>query len=194
QPGQSVLVLGATGVTGSVAAQLAKTRYGAGYVAVAGRDPQRLQWLRDAGADETVTIGDDLTAQVAALHRVHPFDVVLDYLWGTPAERVLAALGNTGLTSAYQRTRFVHIGSMAGPTITLPAAILRSAGVELVGVGLGSVPEEAKAAASSRLLPELFAMLAAGTLQLEVQRRPLREVAAVWEEGVPSGTRLVLVP
>lgn len=194
EPGSSVLVLGATGVTGSVAVQLAKHRYGASRVVAAGRNAGRLEWLRDAGADDVVRIGDDLSEQIAALHDSQPFDVVFDYLWGTPGEQVLAALGNTGLTAGYHRTRYVQIGSMAGPTITLPSAILRSAGVEIVGVGLGSIPEEAKARAAGQLLPELFQMAAAGTLRLDVAQRPLSEVADAWSAETPSGTRVVLTP
>ena len=192
--GQSVLILGATGVTGSVAAQLAKNHYGAGRVVVAGRNGQRLEWLRDTVADDVVRVGDDLTAQVTALHQSQPFDVVLDYLWGTPSEQVLAALGNTGLSAGYQRTRYVQIGSMAGPTIALPAAILRSAGVEIVGLGLGSISDEAKTRAAERLLPELFTMAAAGTLRIDVQPHPLSAVAEVWSSAAPGGTRVVLVP
>ena len=194
EPGQCVLILGATGVTGSVATQLAKHRYGAGRVVVAGRNAQRLEWLRDAGADETVRIGDGLSEQIATLHDSQPFDVVLDYLWGAPGEHALAALGNAHLTAGYHRTRYVQIGAMAGPTITLPSAILRSAGVEIVGLGLGSVPDEAKARAKSDLLPELFRMAAAGTLRIDVLERRLSEVADAWSTEVPPGTRVVLVP
>lgn len=194
EPGQSVLILGATGVTGSVAAQLAKNRYGAGRVVAAGRNTERLEWLRDTVADDIVRIGDDLTDQIARLHDAQPFDVVLDYLWGTPAEQVLTALGNTGLGAGYHRTRYVQIGSMAGPTISLPSAILRSAGVEMVGLGLGSITDEAKARAADRILPALFTMAAAGTLRVDVQPHPLSDVAAVWSGHAPAGTRVVLVP
>jgi NADPH:quinone reductase-like Zn-dependent oxidoreductase len=41
-PGEHVLVLGATGVTGATAVQLAKAVFGAGRVVVAGRDTDRL--------------------------------------------------------------------------------------------------------------------------------------------------------
>src|SRR5882672_6388376 len=47
RPGDHVLVLGATGVTGSIAVQLARSVFGAGRVVVAGRDTTRLQWLQD---------------------------------------------------------------------------------------------------------------------------------------------------
>src|SRR4029078_5430122 len=61
KPGAHLLVLGATGVTGSVAAQLAKSVFGAQHVVVAGRNTERLRGVRSGGADDAITIrGDDL--------------------------------------------------------------------------------------------------------------------------------------
>ena len=159
QPGQTVLILGATGVTGSVAVQLAKTHFGAGRVLAVGRNRERLDWLRTVGADDTIALDADSAERLAAEHDSHPFDAVLDYLWGPPAEQVLAALGNSHLSTGYHPTRYVQVGAMAGPTIQLPAAILRSAGVHLLGVGLGSIPPEAQARVRTELLPALFAMV-----------------------------------
>lgn len=194
QPGQSVLILGATGVTGSVAAQLSKSRFAAGQLVVAGRNTDRLEWLRAVCADHVVEIGDDFTEQIAALHDSWAFDVVLDYLWGNPAEQVLDVLGNTGLVADFHRTRYVQIGAMAGPSIALDAAILRSAGVELVGVGLGSIPAEAQARVATELLPTLFAMGAEGTLHLDVQTHALSDVESTWNAPTPAGSRVVFVP
>jgi NADPH:quinone reductase-like Zn-dependent oxidoreductase len=194
QAGQWVLVLGATGVTGSLAVQLAKAVFGVGSVVAVGRNEARLEWLRAVGADDVIQSSDDLAARVGALHQARPFDVVLDYLWGTPAEQVLAALANTGLDAAFHATRFVQVGNMAGPTITLPAGILRSAGIELVGMGFGSVPAEAFTRAAADHLPRLFAMIAEGKLHLQTQQRPLSEVEQVWTHREPSGTRIVFTP
>ena len=119
---------------------------------------------------------------------------MLDYLWGEPAEQVLDALTNTGLHAGYHSTRYVQIGAMAGPTIELPAAALRSAGIEMVGVGIGSVPPQAHARASTELLPTLFAMVADGSLQLTADVHPLADVERLWTAKEPSGTRVVLVP
>jgi NADPH:quinone reductase-like Zn-dependent oxidoreductase len=193
--GDQVLVLGATGVIWSMAVQLAKSVFGAGRVVVAGRDAARLQWLRDAGADDAIALGrEDLGARVAALHAEHPFDAVLDYLWGEPAEQVLAALAASQLAARYQATRFVQIGSMAGLTMSLPADILRSAGITISGVRLGSVPPDVMARARTEALPRLFAMVATGDLQLRTLARPLADVEQVWTAAEPSGTRVVLTP
>src|ERR1700712_4107753 len=191
QPGDHVLVLGATGVTGSIAVQLAKSAFGAGRVVVAGRDASRLEWLRDVGADDVIALGtDDLGARVKAFHAERPFDAVLDYLWGNPAEQVLEALGSNELMARYQSTRFVQIGSMAGLTMNLPAGILRSAGITISGVGLGSVPPDVLARIRVEALPRMFTMVAAGQLQLRVQAKPLAGVEQAWNAAERSGTRV----
>jgi NADPH:quinone reductase-like Zn-dependent oxidoreductase len=195
QPGAHVLVLGATGVTGSMAAQLAKVVFGADRVVVAGRDAARLNWLRSAGADDVIALRDeDLGARVSALHTERPFDAVLDYLWGEPAEQTLQALADSHPAAHFQATRFVQIGSMAGPDITLPAGILRGNGITVSGIGIGSVPPDVMARARNEGLPRLFQMVADGTLKLTTQARPLAEVTDVWAAKEPSGTRVVLTP
>ena len=194
-PGANLLVLGATGVTGALAVQLAKRDFGAARVVAAGRDPDRLAWLRTVGADAVITLGaDELGPAVAQAHRQRPFDAVLDYLWGEPAEQVLAALGNTGLGGAYHPVRFVQIGQMAGPRIGLDAGLLRSTAITLSGIGIGSIAPAAWAAARTEFLPALFAALAAGELQLATRAEPLAEVETVWSRREPSGTRVVFVP
>ena len=136
----------------------------------------------------------DSADRLAAEHDSHPFDAVLDYLWGSPAEQVLAALGNSHLSTGYHPTRYVQVGAMAGPTIQLSAAILRSAGVQLLGVGLGSIPPEAQARVKTELLPALFAMVSDGRLHIDVQPHALSQVESVWAANESSGTRVVLVP
>lgn len=195
KPGAHVLVLGATGVTGSVAVQLAKSVFGAQRVVAAGRNPQRLQWLRSVGADDVIRIGeDDLTGRIAAAHAEQPFDAVLDYLWGEPAAEVLAALASSHPAADYHATRFVQIGSMAGPTLNLSAGILRGNAISLVGLGLGSVPLDVLGRARTEALPRLLAMVGAGELHIETKQRPLAEVADAWSSREPSGTRVVLTP
>jgi NADPH:quinone reductase-like Zn-dependent oxidoreductase len=195
KPGDHVLVLGATGVTGSMAVQLAKSVFGAGNVVATGRDTARLDWLRTVGADAAIALGgDDPFAKVSALHAERPFDAVLDYLWGEPAERLLTALADSHPSTHYYSTRFVQIGSMAGMTMNLPAGILRSTGIVLSGVGIGSVPPEVLGRARVEALPRMFDMVAAGQLHLSTLPRPLAEVEQAWTAAEPSGTRVVLTP
>jgi len=195
RPEQHVLVLGATGVTGSLAVQLAKAEFRVGRVVAVGRDTDRLEWLRGVGADEVIRLGhDDLTARVAAAHRSRPFDAVIDYLWGEPAEQVLAALGNQGLDAEFHATQFIQVGTMAGPTVNLAGGILRSAAVTLRGVGIGSMPTHVLRQAKQEFLPRLFALLGDGRVQLTTQAQPLARVESLWTQEEPSGTRVVFTP
>ncbi len=120
--GESVLILGATGVAGQLAVQIAK-RLGAHRVIAAGRNPKALEELKDLGADSVISLDQEHDALVAAFRQelaLNPVDVVLDYLWGAPAEALLAAVSQKGLRTASSRIRFIQIGGIAGPTISLP--------------------------------------------------------------------------
>lgn len=195
KPGARILVLGATGVTGSTAVQLAKNAFGAGSVVVAGRDAQRLNWLRGVGADDVIAMRDeDLAERVATLHTEQPFDAVLDYLWGEPAEQALGAIAASHPSSHFHATRWVQIGSMAGPTMTLDAGVLRGTAITLSGVGIGSMPPEVMARARNEGLPRMFEMVADGTLALTTLARPLVDIESVWTDKEPSGTRVVVTP
>ncbi len=96
--GESVLILGATGVAGQLAVQVAR-RLGARRVVAAGRNPQALEELRGLGADRVVSLAQDRAALVAAFRDAmaeEKIDLVLDYLWGAPAEAALEAMTRKG--------------------------------------------------------------------------------------------------
>ena len=186
QPGQSVFVLGATGSAGRMAIQVAKL-LGAGRVVGAGRDLTRLQ---SAGADAVVSLLGEREAVANALaEAASDSDIVLDYLWGEPAADALTAL----LTARRDRAKpldWIQIGSVAGATLALPSAALRSTNLRLMGSGQGSVSTRAILAE----LPQLVQEITAGRLSVDVLRVPLSEVEAAWDAPSPAGQRVVLVP
>ena len=115
QPGQSVLVLGATGNAGTMAVQVAR-RLGAGRVVGAGRDPERLAALAPLGADEVVAARPTTPRRPprALAQAAAEVDIVIDYLWGAPAAAAIMAL----LTARADRSRaldWIQIGAIAGP-------------------------------------------------------------------------------
>jgi NADPH:quinone reductase-like Zn-dependent oxidoreductase len=183
--GESVLILGATGSAGQLAVQIAR-RMGARRVVAAGRNPAALEKLKALGADETISLELGRDEQVAAFRKEivgDGVDVVLDYLWGAPAEAVLAAIAQKGLSHAAPRIRFVQIGNSAGPTISLAGATLRSSGVELLGSGFGSASLTEILAA----VGELFQEAAKVPFVNSVRTVALSDVASLWtaqEEGV----------
>ena len=189
--GESVLILGATGVAGQMSVQIAK-RLGARRVIAAGRNPEALEKLKGLGADAVVSLELEGDALVEALRReigVDGVDVVVDYLWGRPAEALLRAISQKGLTKAAPRVRYVQVGSSAGTEISLPAAALRSSALELLGSGFVSASLEQIRAA----VVEFFAMAAMEPFVFEVTAAALKDVGELWNER-EAGVRLVFQP
>jgi NADPH:quinone reductase-like Zn-dependent oxidoreductase len=189
EPGQSVLVLGATGNAGAMAVQVAR-RLGAGRVVGAGRDAGRLRALASAGADDVVQLTSDADATGRALAAAAAeSDIVLDYLWGKPAQQAMIAL----LTARSDRGRaldWIQIGAVAGPTIELASVALRSANLRLQGSGQGAVPAEIYRAE----LPALAGEITAGTITVKANTVPLAEVEQAWTRAEVPGERTVLLP
>jgi NADPH:quinone reductase-like Zn-dependent oxidoreductase len=189
QAGQSVLVLGATGNAGQMAIQVAR-HLGAGRVVGAGRSLATLATLPGIGADATVALTDDADATAAALaEAASEVDLVIDYLWGKPASAAIMAL----LRARADRSRalnWIQIGSMAGPTIELPSAALRSANFRLQGNGQGAVSTQAYLAE----LPALIDEIDNGSIAITTRPVPLADVETVWTTPEVPGTRTVLMP
>jgi NADPH2:quinone reductase len=192
KPGETVLILGATGVSGKLAIQIAK-HLGAGRVVAAGRNAQVLETLPSLGADATISLDQseqDLTAAFVREGRQTKFDIVLDYLWGRPTEILLAAVTGHDVMAESSRIRLVEIGEMAGPRISLSAAALRSSGMEIYGSGGGSIPHTAIFEA----FPKVWALAAGGQLSIDTETVPLADVESIWQRKGPPGCRFVFIP
>jgi len=192
QPGDTVLINGATGVTGRIAVQLAKY-YGAKKVFVTGRNPESLSALIELGADETISLrqdDEDIIAQLQHIHNHTPIDIVIDYLWGHPAELALRSLAGKG--NFTHRTRFVSVGSIAGEILPLSSAILRSVNLTLAGSGIGSLTRKDIGILFSEIMPEMFQLAADGKLTIETTTFPLTEIESIYDANIPDGKRLVI--
>jgi NADPH:quinone reductase-like Zn-dependent oxidoreductase len=189
-PGQAVLILGATGSAGQLAIQIAK-HLGAGGVVAAGRGADRLAALARLGADDTVDLAVEpgLVARELAAKGAE-VDVVLDYLWGEPAESAIMPL----LSARADRSRllsWVQIGAIAGADLRLPSAVLRQANIHFLGSGQGSVSPAGMLAT----LPPLAAEIAKGSFSIDAVARPLAEVESIWNAPKAGPTeRIVLTP
>ncbi|MFD0689478.1 quinone oxidoreductase family protein [Actinomadura fibrosa] len=184
--GQTVLVLGATGASGRVAAQLA-VRRGARVVG-AGRDQDVLDGLVANGVHAAISVDRPHEEVVGALVAEGPYDLVVDYLWGGAAEAAFAALARTG--EAARPVRYILVGMSAGDVAGLPAMTLRKAPVQMVGSGFGGRASLDDAAAA---FAGLLRQVAAGDLVMDVETVPLADVEEAWTRKA-SGRRIVLVP
>ena len=189
QAGQSVLVLGATGSAGQMAIQIAR-HLGAARIVAAGRDQDRLDSLTALGADTTVSMrGDEQTVAERLGQAAGDVDVVIDYLWGKPAEDAMMPI----LRNRADRTRpltWVQIGSVAGAAVAVPSVALRSANFQILGSGQGSVGTADILAE----LPALVEQISAGTFTLNVRSVPLAMVEQVWTEPIDPSERVVITP
>jgi len=188
--GESVLVLGATGVTGQLAVQIAKL-LGALRVVGVGRNERVLARLGDLGADATIQLDQAPEAlKEAYLSEMGTgFDMILDYLWGEPTEALLAAITKSEFAETGKETRLVQVGESAGATMRLPAAVLRSTAVTILGTA-GIPPREVLFDA----MREVMKRGATGELRIETERVALAEVESVWKRAGQAGCRTVLAP
>jgi NADPH2:quinone reductase len=188
--GENVLILGATGVTGKLAVKIAKI-LGAARVVAAGRNPAKLNSLRENGADAIIPLdapAQELTDAFIREAGQSGFQVVVDYLWGAPTEAFLAAITRKEFAMITSETRLVQVGESAGPTISLPAAVLRSTPLTIMGTA-GLPPREILAKA----LQKVMSLASSGELRVETERVALAEIESAWERD-PDGRRIVVVP
>jgi NADPH:quinone reductase-like Zn-dependent oxidoreductase len=175
KPGETVLVNGATGASGRLAVQIAKY-LGARKVIATGRNRAALDEVAGLGADVIVPLVEDAEALEASFKQqfTEGVDVVIDYLWGPSAERLLIAGAKAGAEAT--AIRFVQIGAMSGADITLPGAVLRSSAIELMGSGIGSVSLDGLIKAIGGVLGAAVS----GGFKIAVNPVPLSEVEQQW--------------
>jgi NADPH:quinone reductase-like Zn-dependent oxidoreductase len=188
QAGEAVLINGATGIAGKQAIQVAKY-LGASKIIATGRNEEALKELQVLGANETISLNQPEESLLRSFRSaLSGVQVVLDFLWGSSAELILKAAAGHGSPEGEPRIRFVQIGSIGGSTITLPAQLLRSSGVELLGSGLGSL-------SAQQILQSLRAMFAAASavqFAIDIDPVPLAQVEEAWTRK--EERRIVFIP
>jgi NADPH:quinone reductase-like Zn-dependent oxidoreductase len=182
--GETVLILGATGVAGKLAIQLAR-RLGAKRIVGAGR---KVEALAGADVDKVISLSqsEEAIREAFRAEAAAGIDVVVDYLWGRPTEQLLEALALQFSQAGSRPTRLVQVGDMAGKTISLAGATLRSIDLAIMGSGFGSVPMEKVLAT----VPRLFELASGGGLKVDVEPVPLERVEEAWSQPT-EGRRIV---
>jgi NADPH:quinone reductase-like Zn-dependent oxidoreductase len=161
---------------------------------VTGRNEKTLQNLLELGADEIISLKQDdemIIAQLKEIHSKTPIDVILDYLWGHPAELILNVLKGNG--SFTNKVRYVTIGGMAGDSIQLSSGILRSVDLQLSGSGLGSWSKAEVKLLFSEILPEMFLLAAQNKLKVNIEEVKLIDIEEMWSKEALDGQRLVVI-
>jgi NADPH:quinone reductase-like Zn-dependent oxidoreductase len=184
--GEQVIVLGAGGVVGQAAVQLARTA-GARRVVAGARSPAARERAAKAGADAVVALDTDDVGELAARFAAAadgPVDLVLDPLFGPPAAAAARTLRAGG--------RLVNLGSSAGETCPIDSSTLRSKSLRLLGYTNAELTPARRAAAIELVAAEAVA----GRLEVAYEAVPLADATVAWQrqaDGSAAG-RIVLVP
>ena len=179
EPGDRVLVLGATGTVGSVALQAARM-LGAERIVAAGRDEARLERALELGADATVVLdGDDLVERFRDACGGDGPTLVIDPLWGAPARAAVDA--------AARRARIVQLGQSAGSESTLTSGSIRLKQLSILGHSNFVLPHEELREAYL----EIVGHVAAGRIAIDYETFMLDDVASAWEAQAAGRKALV---
>jgi NADPH:quinone reductase-like Zn-dependent oxidoreductase len=189
--GETVLILGATGVIGKLTVRIAKL-LGAGRVIAAGRNEAVLSTLHNLGADATVQLdrpNRELTEAFACELGGSGLHVIIDYVWGHPTEALLAAITRHEFAAVGCETRLVQVGESAGPTISLPAAVLRSTALTILGTA--GIPSRDVLEGAFQ---NVMALAARSELRIDTEQVSLVDIEDAWKREVRGGRRLVVIP
>jgi NADPH2:quinone reductase len=168
EPGDRVLVLGATGTVGSVALQAARL-LGAERIVAAGRDPAKLERALELGADATVVLdGDGLAERFREACGGDGPTLVVDPLWGEPARAAADA--------AAPGARIVQLGQSAGPEATLTSGSIRLKQLSILGHSNFVMSREELGTA----YVEIVEHVAAGRIAIDYETFPLEDIAPAW--------------
>lgn len=122
----TVLIMGATSASGSIAIELSR-HLGAGKVIGVARNAEKLGALN---LDKKIRLKEKVEeTDFSTLGQV---DVILDYIYGAATVHLLSSLKSRA------PVQYVHIGGLSGPTMELPGSLLRSKDLTIRGCGPGS--------------------------------------------------------
>ncbi|WP_232631261.1 NADPH:quinone oxidoreductase family protein [Methylobacterium sp. Leaf118] len=158
QPGETLVVLGASGGVGLAAVELGKLM-GARVIACAS-SPEKLETARSHGADDLIDYrADNLREALRRLTGARGVDVVYDAVGGDLAEPAMRALGWKG--------RFLVIGFAAGEIPKFPLNVIMLKGIDVQGVHWGAFVER-EPEAHRRNQAQLLAWAAEGRLTVKI--------------------------
>lgn len=190
-PGETVLVLGASGLAGRLAVRAARLQ-GAGRVIAAGH---RLDLLRMLGADALIDLGQapSLLQHAFAAHADDGIDVVLDFVWGETLELLLSALvqaGNVAGLPADHGTRIVSVADRRAGSVMMAPTAMRDSRAVLMGCGQAHHPP---AEDLRYLVEDILGCMSLDYLSLDAPAQvSMSEVASGWRLAAEPERQVVL--
>ncbi|MDN6319314.1 MAG: NADPH:quinone oxidoreductase family protein [Marinobacter sp.] len=158
QPGESLLVLGASGGVGLATVELGKAM--GAHVIAAASSAEKLEVAKAAGADELINYTEEpLKDAVKRLTHSKGVDVVYDPVGGDFTEQALRAMAWNG--------RHLIVGFAAGDIPKIPANIALLKGCSVIGVFWGSFTQREPETSAQNMM-ELMKLYAEGKIDPQV--------------------------
>ncbi|WP_417531021.1 NADPH:quinone oxidoreductase family protein [Marinobacter lipolyticus] len=158
QPGETLLVLGASGGVGLATVELGKAM--GAHVIAAASSAEKLAVAKAAGADELINYTEEpLKEAVKKLTKSKGVDVIYDPVGGDFTEQALRAMAWNG--------RHLIIGFAAGDIPKIPANLTLLKGCSVVGVFWGSFTQR-EPETSARNMMELMKLYAEGKIDPKI--------------------------
>lgn len=172
----TIAILGVTGTSGQLAIQVSKKIFQAQKVIGIARSAENLKELQQGQPllDEIVSLEEE-DQDIVKSGKLDGVDVVLDYVWGEPALRLMGDFIKSR-TDKTKALNWIQIGQMSGSDVPIPAAYLRSANFTILGSGLGPLT----ASEMADVFKKIVVALAEGTLNSKVEAVPIEDVEAEW--------------
>lgn len=183
--GETVVVLGASGMVGRLAIQAAR-ELGAGRVIAVTRQAAALAEFNGYGADIIVEIDGKVEDQLSAEIRDAcngRLDLIIDPVWGMPAVAALKAATGGG--------RLIQIGHSAAASVSLAPAFMRGTSASILGYSSSSASLELRRSTYARLC----ALTARGRMSVPTKVLPLSQVDDAWRlQAISPHSKLCLAP
>ena len=158
QPGETLLVLGASGGVGLATVELGKAM--GAHVIAAASSAEKLAVAKAAGADELINYTEEpLKEAVKKLTKSKGVDVIYDPVGGEFTEQALRAMAWNG--------RHLIIGFAAGDIPKIPANLTLLKGCSVVGVFWGSFTQREPEASAQNMM-ELMKLYAEGKIDPKI--------------------------
>jgi Zn-dependent alcohol dehydrogenase len=155
---------------------------GASKIVAIGKPGAKLNTTKDLGATDIIALSDETDWTAAA-----DVDVVLDYLYGTVAERAVPGI-LMKRANKNKRLSWVHIGALAGDEARISGTILRKTNVVFMGCGPGSWSFGELYAQ----LPVMLEAMVQGGFKADFKVEKLSEIESWWGEA--DGLRRLVKP
>ncbi|MBU2953923.1 NADPH:quinone oxidoreductase family protein [Marinobacter sp. F3R08] len=158
QPGETLLVLGASGGVGLATVELGKAM--GAHVIAAASSAEKLAVAKEAGADELINYSEEpLKDAIKKLTHSKGVDVIYDPVGGDFTEQALRAMAWNG--------RHLIIGFAAGDIPKVPANLTLLKGCSVVGVFWGSFTQREPEASAQNML-ELMKLYGEGKIDPKI--------------------------